>query len=452
MTIHDFFVSKKEELEDAERLIISSIDNIEGYNNIIETNDYSVVKDKINSMKSQVENDKSRLSLLKLTDCNYTLLQNEITRAEKNISIYNKVLELAEKSTGLYELSYMGYDVNGNPISDFIQEIKKIQRKFSDNTISEQDRDLILSQLSSIISLIDTAYKQVEDYYLINANAYVENILKSKTTTPLNFKKENIYQELINFNSNNWENKKVKEKLEAGEMINAATNLLLESDNIRTNTNVEIDVTNIYARSCLESIYQTDAHLFEHLSTDDVESTELIYSYSDKYNRTKYDTATFYEYMLRYVSGNDSSLATRNNIDIKFPSEFPPGLVNYLEQEARNVQKYHSVMKQLKIIEEKRDNLSRLLPDPNQYLEDFLAEKGKKYDINNLNLSDKVTFNYKYYTPDFNAQAAGQAHYPPVTKAFTVRDILIGKERQWLAENYNYPWIHIISATSLIGK
>ncbi|WP_261423025.1 cytotoxic necrotizing factor Rho-activating domain-containing protein [Serratia quinivorans] len=427
---------------DAVRFIISLIGNIEIYNDIFGEDYYSVVKNKIRSMELQVENDQYRLSLLNSTDDNYIPLQTEITRAEKNVAIYNKVLDLTEKSIRLYLLNDKGFNLNGIPVSDVIQDIKNIQRNLSYYTISERNIDLISLQLNSIISSIDPAYKQVEDYYLVRAFNYVQNILKNKTTTPLSFKKETPYQELINSISNAWDNKDVKEKLDAGEMINAATNLLLESDNVRTNASVHSDVTNIYARSLLESIYQTDTHHFEHLSTDDVESTELIYSYSDKNNNTKYDTASFYEYMSRYVSENDSSLATRNNIDIKFPREFPPGLVYYLEQEARNVQEFNNVIKQLKVVEEKLGNLSRLLPDPNRYLEVFLAESGKKYNINNLRLSDKVIFNYKYYTHDFNAQALGDRLYPPVEKVFTVRDILIGKERQWLAENYNYNNIH----------
>lgn len=422
---------------DVIQLINLLIDNIKGYN-IFDENDYSVVKDKINSIELQVENDKSHLSLLGSTDDNYISLQSKITHNEKNIAIYNKVLELAEKSKRLYLFDYKGYTLDGKSVSELINDIKEIKRDISHYRISEENKDLVLTKLSKIISLIDFGFEKLDDYYLNNANAYIQSILKSKVSTPLNFKKESVYQELIYFNVIDWEEKTENQKLEAGEIINAVTNLLSKSDNARTNTTVDIDVTNIYANSRLESIYQTDAHLFEHLSTDDVESTELIYSYTDEYNNTKYDTATFYEYILRYISENTSSLATRNNIKIKFPTEFPPGLVNYLEQEAHNIQEFHRVVKQLKITEDMRDNLRRALLDPNQYIEDFLAKKGREHNINNLNLSDKVTFNYKYHSYNPYAQASGDILHPPITKIFTVRDILIGKERQWLAQNYIY--------------
>ncbi|HGJ5860243.1 MAG TPA: hypothetical protein ACHBX6_11235 [Arsenophonus nasoniae] len=72
------------------------------------------------------------------------------------------------------------------------------------------------------------------------------------------------------------------------------------------------------------------------------------------------------------------------------------------------------------------------------YLKTYLAKISKEHNVSHTNLNDLVEFRYTAtsFNPELNA--AINHYHPSVAKLYTVREIMLGKERKWLSENTNY--------------
>jgi hypothetical protein len=86
------------------------------------------------------------------------------------------------------------------------------------------------------------------------------------------------------------------------------------------------------------------------------------------------------------------------------------------------------------------------MPNLEKYLEIYLAKISKEHNVNPTSLDDLVEFRYKAssFNPELNA-AINNIH-PPVEKLYTIRDILLGRERKWLSENTNYKLDEVLGA------
>ncbi|HGJ5875555.1 MAG TPA: hypothetical protein ACHBX0_03065 [Arsenophonus sp.] len=78
------------------------------------------------------------------------------------------------------------------------------------------------------------------------------------------------------------------------------------------------------------------------------------------------------------------------------------------------------------------------MPDLESYLAMYLAQQSENFNVNNTTLDDRVEFCYKAYSFIPEVGAANKRFHPPIQKFYTVRKILLGRERKWLSENPHY--------------
>lgn len=141
-----------------------------------------------------------------------------------------------------------------------------------------------------------------------------------------------------------------------------------------------------------------------------------------------------------------SPLIKRENVNIRFPVEFSSELINYLNEEAINLKKQIDFINNINSLKEEKDKLQEKMPNLEKYLEIYLAKISKEHNVNPTSLDDLVEFRYKAssFNPELNA-AINNIH-PPVEKLYTIRDILLGRERKWLSENTNYKLDEVLGA------
>ncbi|WGL94764.1 hypothetical protein [Arsenophonus nasoniae] len=421
-------------LVDILNLINAADNNIKHLNNITGLDYYVTVKDKIDTKKLQLENCRQQLTVLKTDEQKYKIIQNEIIGIENDIEVCRKVLLIAEKSTRVHQLSTLGFSINTIPIFRFIQALSNTIAKNFHYSFSADSNKAFIYGLDNIISLIDQTDKCVSDHYLNMIEALYENKLKSIVKTPIHFNKENLIQHIIILNVDGWKNKTVAEKAEVYEMINAANKIITRLNRGKARINLEIETLNIYAISVLASIYETDAHVFGKLTLDDITSTEYVYSYKDQNGRTQVDTTTIHEYMLRHIKEIDSPLSKRDHIKLKFPAEFQPGLIYYLEEECENIKQHYYFIKNFQKLEQEVNDINKLIPSSAEYLTDFLSNLEAKYRVLPLSLTDEV--DYKITKEGLGSLSS----FDPVSKykKFTIYDILIGLDRKYISQELGY--------------
>ncbi|WGL98980.1 hypothetical protein QE177_03530 [Arsenophonus sp. aPb] len=419
-------------LVDVLNLINAADNNMKYPNNTAVMNYYFIVKDKIAIKKLQLENYQQQLTVLKTDEQKYKTVQNEIIGIENDIEVCRNVLLIAEKSTRVHQLSKLGFSINTIPIFRFIQALSNIIENNFYYSLSADSSKSFVYGLDNIISLIDQTDKYVSDHYLNMLEALYENKLKSIVKTPIHFNKEDIIQHIITLNVEDWQNKTAAEKAEVYEMINAANKIIKKLNSGKSTINPEIETLNIYAISVLASIYETDAHVFGKLSLDDITSTEYVYSYKDLNGRTQVDTTTIYEYMLRHIKEIDSPLSKRDHIKLKFPAEFQPGLIYYLEEECENIKQHYFFIKNFQKLEQEVNDINKLIPSSAQYLTDFLSHLEDKYQVENLSLTDEVNYEITRVVP------TGLVDFDSVSKykKFTIYDILTGRDRKYISKEF----------------
>ncbi|MDR5612414.1 MAG: hypothetical protein RAM36_05225, partial [Arsenophonus sp.] len=415
-------------------LIHAADNNIKHLNNITGLSYYLTVKDKINIKQLQLDSCRQQLTLLKTDEDKYKIIENEIVEIENDIEVYRKVLLIAEKYTRAHQLSTIGFSVNTIPIFRFTQALNNIIKKIFYYSISDNSSKVFIYGLDNIINLIDQTDKYVSEHYLNMIEALYENKLKSIVRTPIHFKREDMIQHIIRLHAEGWQNKTVAEKAELYEMINASDRIVTKFNSGKSVIEPEIETLNIYAISVLASIYETDSHVFGKLSLDDLISTNYVYSYKDERGRTQVDITTIYEYMLRHIKEIDSPLSKRDHIKLKFPAEFQPGLISYLEEECENIKEHYYFIKNFQQLEKEVNDINELIPSSVQYLTDFLSDLGNKYRVKNLSLTDEV--DYKIIRRGFGYLDA--THPVSKSKKFTIYDILIGRDRQYISKELGF--------------
>ncbi|WGO82950.1 hypothetical protein [Arsenophonus apicola] len=421
-------------LVDILNLINAADNNMKHLNNITGLDYYVTVKDKIDIKNLRLEYCRQQLMLLKKDEQKYKIIKNEIIGIENDIEVCSKVLLIAEKSSRVHQLSKLGFSINTIPIFRFFQALCNIIEKNFYYSLSADSSKAFVYGLDNIITLIDQTDKYVSAHYLNMLEALYENKLKSIVKTPIHFNKEDIIQHIITLNVEGWQNKTVAEKAEVYEMINAANKIIKKLNSSKSTINPEIETLNIYAISVLASIYETDAHVFGKLSLEDITLTEYVYSYKDQNGRTQVDTTTIYEYMLRHIQEIDSPLSKRDHIKLKFPAEFQPGLIYYLEEECENIKANYYIIKNFQKLEQEVNDINKLMPSSVQYLTDFLSDLSDKYRVLYLSLTDEV--DYKITRKGFGYLNT----FDPVSKykKFTIYDILTGRDKKYISNELGF--------------
>ncbi|MDR5617121.1 MAG: hypothetical protein RAM39_08125 [Arsenophonus sp.] len=136
----------------------------------------------------------------------------------------------------------------------------------------------------------------------------------------------------------------------------------------------------------------------------------------------------------------------KQNINIKFPAEFSPALISYLDEEAIDIKKQINMLKDIDLLKEKKDKLLGKMPHLENYLTIYLAQQSKNCNVNNTSLDDLVKFRYKSQSVNPEVESSKKHFYPPIEKIYTVRDILLGRERKWLSENLDYKLDEVLGA------
>ncbi|HGJ5866150.1 hypothetical protein [Arsenophonus nasoniae] len=375
-------------------LMDTSIKNIKQFYDIKKSIHYIELKDKINEINFDIKKDKVLYSSLSKISNEYEFLKKDIINQEKDIEIYRSILLLSEQCNHIYHIYHIyitGFSLESKTLEEVVDKI----------------------------------------------NSFKEKVYNIKNP-PLHFKKEEIYQELIDSLLNqNLSNENVGKTLEVVNLINHITKLFYEKNKL--NYNGTNDLINIYViYNIIKSINDTDKHAFGDLSINDIIDTELIYSYIDENDKIKYDTTTIFDCLTRYIKESQSPLSIRNKVNIKYPKEYNIALINYLDEEAKQLKKDFDLIKNIDLLKEKKDALRDEIPDLEKYLTIFLLNLSEKNNITNVDLKDKVIFRYNSdsFNPEVNA--ASKNFYPPIEMKYTIRDILLGKERKWLSENIQY--------------
>ncbi|HGJ5881554.1 MAG TPA: hypothetical protein ACHBZ9_21575, partial [Arsenophonus nasoniae] len=439
-------------------LIIKIINNINKQIDIKNTNEYIELKTEIYKLRKKISNDKILASGLEdLTNVN-NLLKKEIQAHEYDAAIYSRILNLAQESTTINQIYNMGNQINSEPLSSIkgkIYEIANIILSFSDinenkseENINKQ-KEILIKKLDDFLISIDSSHLLVENQFLNTVENDINNKLNNISSTPIRFELNKIYQEVINSYFDKIDINEQRELLVNIHKINIVTRLFNEKYRFNQNSdkhNLPIEVISVYALWLLYSIYETDQHAFGNLSIEDVVNTEIIYNYIDDNNNIKFDTFNIFEYLTRHIEEINSPLINKKNINIKFPTEYRAELINYLNEEAINLKKQVDMLKSIDLLKQKKDKLLEKMPHLENYLAKYLVQQTEKYNINHTSLDDLVTFYYKSYSFNPEVESLQKYYYPPIEKTYTVRDILLGRERKWLSENLDYKLDEVLGA------
>ncbi|WGL94804.1 hypothetical protein [Arsenophonus nasoniae] len=424
-------------------LMDTSIKNIKQFYDIKKSINYIELKDKINEINFDIKKDKVLYSSLSKISNEYEFLKKDIINQEKDIEIYRSILLLSEQCNHIYHIYITGFSLESKTLEEVVDKINSFKEKIYNINNSMSDKESLLSEVNDFNLLIDEEYKKVEEHYSIIMENYIDKKLSDIKNPLLHFKKEEIYQELIDSLLNqNLSNENVGKTLEVVNLINHIIKLFYEKNKL--NYNGTNDLINIYViYNIIKSINDTDKHAFGDLSINDIIDTELIYSYIDENDKIKYDTTTIFDCLTRYIKESQLPLSIRNKVNIKYSKEYNIALINYLDEEAKQLKKDFDLIKNIDLLKEKKDALRDEIPDLEKYLTIFLLNLSEKNNITNVDLKDKVIFRYNSdsFNPEVNA--ASKNFYPPIEMKYTIRDILLGKESGYL-KTYNISVMIII--------
>ncbi|WGO82940.1 hypothetical protein [Arsenophonus apicola] len=442
-------------------------ENIIDLINIKDTAEYLKLKKEIFSLQLKITNDKKLSSAIKNAREVYQSLRKDIYSHELTNLLYRKILFLAEKSSSMNYIYELGFQINKLHIADIIEKIEQMEETIAELTEINKcasleefnnHKESLIHDIGDILLATNLTHEFVKDHFFDLVKQAIDKKMSDINPIPIGFQLHNILQEVLNDELKNTDAKDEKKVLEFIYKSNAINNLFSIKYNFNNKLNSSYDILKVFALSKINDVYETDKHVFGELSIEDIINTEIIYSYTTN-NQTHYSTFTIFDYLVRHVIGKDSPLITRSNINIKFPNKFSSQLIKYLDEEALQIKKELDLVKNIDLLKEKKDKLQEKMPNLETYLKTYLAKISKEHNVSHTSLNDLVECRYiaTSFNPELNA--AINNYHPPVEKLYTVRDILLGKERKWLSENTNYKLDEVLSAlyptqytTELISK
>ncbi|WGO83479.1 hypothetical protein [Arsenophonus apicola] len=439
-------------------LIIKIINNINKQIDIKNTNQYIELNTLIYKLRKKISNDKILASALEDQINVNNLLKKEIQAHEYDVAIYSRILILAQESTTINQIYNMGHQINSEPLSsikDKIYEISNIILSFIDINENESEeninnkKELLIKKLDDFLISIDSSHLLVENQFLKTVENDINNKLNNLSSTPIRFELNKIYQEVVNSYLDKIDINDQRELLVNIHKINIVTRLFNEKYRFNQNSDkhgLPIEVISVYALWLIYSIHETDQHAFGDLTIEDIVKTEIIYSYTDDNDNIISDTFNIFEYLTRHIEEINSPLMNKKNINIKFPTEFSPVLINYLNEEAINLKNQIDMLKNIDLLKEEKDKLLEKMPHLENYLAKYLAQQSEKFNVNNTSLDDLVKYHYKSYSYNPEVETLQKHYFPPIEKMYTVRDILLGRERKWSSENLNYKLDEVLGA------
>ncbi|WGO82941.1 hypothetical protein [Arsenophonus apicola] len=435
-------------------LIKRAKDNITNLISIKNTNEYLKLKEEIYHLQLKITNEKRLFSVLKSQDELSPMIKEDIRIHERTIKLYRDILFLAEKSTIINHIYQLGFNLNLNHISKIIDKMEEIENaisKFDDLNRStdkedfNQQKEKIIKDLDDFTKSINMGRELLNDHFIKIIQDEINSKLSAISPTPIGFSLHNIFQQKIDYQLQHTDSNDEKTVLQSIYKIDQLTNLF----NIKYRfdySGLTQDIIKTYALQKIYSIYNTDKHAFGELSIEDIINTEIIYSYTAPNNNTQYSTFTIFDYLTRHINDMNSLLIKRENINIRFPVEYRAELINYLDEEAKNLKKQIDLINNINSLKEEKDKLQEKMPNLEKYLEIYLAKISKEHNVDSTSLDDLVEFRYKAYSFNPELNAAINNINPPVEKLYTVRDILLGRERKWLSENTNYKLDEVLGA------
>lgn len=263
-----------------------------------------------------------------------------------------------------------------------------------------------------------------------NASRLFQIHLKKLSKTPLYFQKYELIQSIIN--------EQIKVLTPIPESNREKKKLIVALINLAIKPPIHFAIeqaTLIYAYHLLAKFS------FEHFSDFDINKifhADYIYHYQDQNGQDEFATTTLAEYLCISTKFQNIAISQQKTINMLWPQEFSHDQIAFLEKKSKMVYVFSQKLRLSHQLAQLKQDLSIAMPSFFTRLENVLLDLCKKNAINDCLLSDNFIFSYAAETPNMEIQAALKFSYPIQKKQFTIAEILIGRQRDWEAKNYNY--------------
>lgn len=312
--------------------------------------------------------------------------------------------------------------------------------------VHNETRRLIVNKKTAptILGIID-AVKKASVLELNDASVSVSGLVKAhlrnNKPTPLYFRREKIYENIIEIKINQFitssERSDCQTLLEINSAKSELSKLNLENES-KTNDNLYILA---YAWEAFNDIARTELDLFDGVDFNELFFSDLIYSYRDSDGKTKEDVISVVDYLCS--KANNHPITSRESVSLSWPKEIEPQktylLTSFLQEEAGNLLAHLDKARFLQEIEQRRAAFNKYINKPTDYFQTILDKLLLKYpDHPKVTLVDTVQYNNQVSTINMNYQGAANYANPPVSLTFSVADILSGRVREWESTHISY--------------
>lgn len=330
-----------------------------------------------------------------------------------------------------------------SPLSQEWSGLKAVSKETGD--VMRRSEFIANKMTCSVTNSIINAVKKASDFELntasLSVSALVNVHLGQNKPTPLYFRKEKVYETIINLKIDQFITSNGKKETQTLLEINEAKNNLailnVENEN-KLNNNPYILA---YAWEVFNNIANTDPHLFDGIDFNKLFFSDLIYSYRDRYGRAKEDAISIVDYLCSKATNHP--ITARQNVSLSWPKEIAPqktySLTSFLQEEAENLLVHLDQALLLKNIEQKKDIVSQAIEKPSNYFQTILNKLLSKYPNHpKVTLADTVQYNNRVSMINMNYQGAANYATPSVSLTFSVADILAGRVREWESTHISY--------------